>query len=55
MAAQYTLIGSLLLVTTGVGENYTFVDEEGGCSLTDADRGGRDERCTKKSRKRIRL
>lgn len=38
MAGQYMLIGLLLLVTTG--ENDTFVCEEGGCSLTDADREG---------------
>lgn len=31
-------IGLLLLVTTGVGEIYTLIDEGGRCSLTAADR-----------------
>lgn len=51
MAAQYMLheIGLLLLVA-GVGENYTLVTEERGCSLTKADRESCNECCTKKQK-----
>lgn len=42
-------IGVLLLEAAGAGEYYTLIDEEDGCSLTDAGR----ESCNKKSRKRI--
>lgn len=40
MAVQYMLyeIGLLLMMTTGAGEYYTPVFEEGRCSLTDAGR-----------------
>ncbi len=52
VAVQYMLYetGLLFLVTTGVGENYTCVDEGGGCSLTDADRESCTKRCTRKQK-----
>lgn len=52
VAERYVLYETdlLPLVTTGVGENYTLVDEGGGCSLTDADRETCDELCTRKQK-----
>lgn len=55
MAVQYVLYesGLLLLVTTAVGEHYTLVDEEGGCSLTDGE--SCTEHCTRKQKEDLSL